>query len=248
MNNNEIIALLASLGACFSAIATFLTVRQIAKQREASYRPELAFSRVFVECTKDLIAKGSIPTHWTPKGGDKKVNASLRDFSLSLLNIGLGTAKNVSISWSFPFESVTKQINETAQKTLSAAYFTFDKNSLSIDSENLGESTSMWVNQKQMTLDYVLPAAVTHEPVMLKLPHAYIQIVSSLIYFSAKDKQPFPEIPPLIAKVEFYDIGEAKDNSTFNIQFQVSAIGGAGEFICGSIESQKTDSQLFYSL
>lgn len=239
MTTNEIIALLASLGTCFSAIATFLTVRQIAKQREASYRPELAFSRVLVECTKDLIAAGSIPTHWTTKGEDEKTNTQSRFFSLPLRNIGLGTAKNVSVSWSFPFESVTKQINETAQKTLSAAYFTFDKDSLSIDSENLGKSTSMWVNQKQVTLDYVLPAAITHEPVMLNLPHAYIQIVSSLLYFSAKDKKPFPEIPPLIAKVEFYDIGEAKHSSTFNIQFQVSAIGGAGEFICGSIESQK---------
>lgn len=239
MKNNEIIALLASLGACFSAIATFLTVRQIAKQREASYRPELAFSRVLVECTKDLLTEGSIPTHWTPQERDKKINASLRDFSLPLRNIGLGTAKNVSISWSFPFESVTKQINETAQKTLSAAYFTFDKDSLSIDSENLGKSTSMWINQKQMSLDYVLPAATTHEPVMLNLPHAYIQVVSSLLYFSAKDKKFSPEIPPLIAKVEFYDIGEAKHTSTFNIQFQVSAIGNTGEFICGSIESQK---------
>lgn len=236
MTNNEIIALLASLGACFSAVATFLTVRQIAKQREASYRPELLFSRIFVECTKD---SSPIPTHWTTKGEDEKTNIQSRFFSLPLRNIGLGTAKNVSVSWSFPFESVIKQINETAQKTLSAAYFTFDKDSLSIDSENLGKSTSMWINQKQVTLDYVLPAAITHEPVMLNLPHAYIQIVSSLLYFSAKDKKPFPEIPPLIAKVEFYDIGEAKHSSTFNIQFQVSAIGSAGEFICASIESQK---------
>jgi len=241
MINDQIIALLASLGACFSAIATFLTVRQIAKQREASYRPELALSRVSVECKKDPIASGTIPTFWAPIGNEGKADSLSRTFSLPLSNIGLGTAKAVSVFWSFPFESVTKQVNDLAQKTLSAAYFTFDKDQLSLDSENLGKSTSIWGNQKLETLDYVLPAAVHHEPVMLKLPHAYTQIVSSLLYFSTRDKdrKSFPEIPPLIAKFEFSDIGEAKHSATFSIQFQISAIAGGGEFIQGYVESRK---------
>ncbi len=242
MTNDQIVALLASLGACFSAIATFLTVRQIAKQREASYRPELAISRVFLECTKDPIAPGPIPTLWIAKSEDGKTDSLSRTFSLSLRNVGLGTAKSVSVSWSFPFEGITKQVNELAQRTLSAAYFTFEKESLSLNSEDFGKTTSMWMNQKQETLDYVLPAAVHHEPVMLTLPHAYTQIVSSLLYFSArqKDRHSFPEIPPLIAHMEFSDIGGAKHGATFSIQFQLSAIGGAGEFISGYIESRKS--------
>lgn len=242
MTNDQIIALLASLGACFSAIATFLTVRQIAKQREASYRPELALSRVLVECTKDPIISGTMPTLWVPKSEDGKADALSRTFSLPLRNIGLGPAKAVSVFWSFPFESVTKQVNDLAQKTLSAAYFTFEKELLSVDSENLGKSTSMWVNQKQKTLDYVLPSAVHHEPVMLKLPHAYTLIVSSLLYFSVRDKnrKSFPEIPPLVAKIEFSDIGEVRHSAMFNIYFQVLGMEGSGEFISGYLESRKS--------
>jgi hypothetical protein len=241
MTNDQIVALLASIGACLSAIATFLTVRQIAKQREASYRPELALSRVYLECTKDPLTQGPIPTLWIAKGEDAKTDPQTRRFSLLLRNIGLGTAKSVSIFWTFPFESVTKQVNELAQKTLSAAYYTFEEDSLSLDSQDFGKTTSMWMNQKQETLDYVLPAAVDHEPVLLTLPHAYIQIVSSLVHFAAKQNNgiPFPDIPPLMARVEFSDIGESKHSASFNVQFQLSAIGGKGEFISGYLESKK---------
>lgn len=242
MTNDQIIALLASIGACLSAVATFLSVRQIAKQREASYRPELALSRVYLECTKDPIAKGQIPTHWVAKDQDGKTDPLTRSVSLPLRNVGLGSAKAVSIFWSFPFEAVTKQVNELAQKSLSAAYFTFENEALSLDSQDFGKSTSMWMNQKQATVDYVLPATVDHGLLALTLPHAYVQIVSSLLYFAARqtDSGQFPEIPPLLVRMEYSDIGEAKHSVTFCIQFQVSAIGGKGEFIAGYVEARKT--------
>lgn len=241
MTNDQLVALFASIGACLSAVATFLTVRQIAKQREASYRPELAFSRVYLECTKDPIASGPIPTHWIAKGKDGTTDPLTRGLSLSLRNVGLGTAKAVSLSWSFPFDTVTKLVNELAQKSLSAAYFTFEKDALSLDSQDFGKSTSMWMNQKQGTMDYVLPAVVDHDPSLVTIPHAYIQIVSSLLYFAARqtDLGQFPEIPPLVVRMEYSDIGEAKHHATFSIQFQLSAIGGKGEFINGYLEATK---------
>ncbi|MGV3470009.1 hypothetical protein [Limnobacter sp.] len=241
MTNDQIVALLTSIGACLSAVATFLTVRQIAKQREASYRPELALSRVYLECTKDPIAQGSIPTLWAAKGKDGKTDPLTRSLSLPIRNVGLGTAKGVSIKWSFPFDVVTKQVNEVAQKSLSAAYYTFEEESLSLDSQDFGKSTSMWMNQKQVTMDYVLPASVDNDPVLLTLPHAYVQIVSSLLYFSARqtDRGPFPEIPPLSARMEYSDISESKHKATYSIQFYLSAIGGKGEFISGYLEAKK---------
>jgi len=147
----------------------------------------------------------------------------------------------VSIFWSFPFEAVTKQVNELAQRSLSAAYFTFEDESLSLDSQDFGKSTSMWMNQKQATVDYVLPASVDHDLLPLTIPHAYVQIVSSLLYFAARqtDLGQFPEIPPLLVCMEYSDIGEAKHRATFSIQFQVSAIGDKGEFISGYLEAKK---------
>lgn len=241
MTNDQLVALFSSIGACLSAMATFLTVRQIAKQRKASYRPELAFSRVYLECTKDPIVSSPIPTHWIAEGKDGTSAPLARSFSLSLRNVGLGTAKAVSLSWSFPFDAVTKLVNEQAQKSLSAAYFTFEKETLSLDSQDFGKSASMWRNQKQGTIDYILPAVVDHDPSFVTLPHAYIQIVSSLLYFSVRQAglEQFPEIPPLVVRMDYSDIGESKHCATFSIQFQISTIGGKGEFVDGYLEATK---------
>ena len=164
-----------------------------------------------------------------------------KSFSLSLRNVGLGTAKAISISWLFPFDTVTKQVNELAQKSLSAAYFTFDEKALSLDSQDFGKSASMWINQRQGTIDYVLPVAVEHDPSLVTIPHAYIQIVSSLLYFSARqtDLGEFPEIPPLVVSMEYFDIGEAKHHATFSIQFLPSCIWEKGELISGYLEARK---------
>ncbi|WP_152596976.1 hypothetical protein [Chromobacterium haemolyticum] len=241
MSNDQIVALFASIGACLSAVATFLTVRQIAKQREASYRPELAFSCMHLECTKGPNDSSPIPTYWVAINKDGKTETLTHRFSLSIRNVGLGTAKAVSIFWSFPFDAVTKQVNELAQKSLSAAYFTFENGMLSLDSQDFGKSTSMWMNQKQGVMDYVLPAVVDHDPLVVTIPHAYIQIVSSLLYFAIRqtDLRQFPEVPPLVARMEYLDIGEAKHYATFSIQFQLSSIVGKGESITGYLEVKK---------
>lgn len=146
MTNDQIIALIASLGAFFSALATFLTVRQIAKQREASYRPELVLSHVSVECSKDAIAGGLLPTSWVAKSEDSRGDSPPKTFVIPLRNVGLGTAKSVVVSWSLPFEALVKEVNEMAQRTLSAAYLTFENGSLSIKPESLGNITSIWKN------------------------------------------------------------------------------------------------------
>lgn len=241
MTNDQLVALFASIGACLSAMATFLTVRQIAKQREASYQPELAFSRVYLDCSKDPIASGPIPVHWVAKGKDVAAAPPTRRFSLSLRNVGLGTAKAVSLTWSFPFDAVTKVVNEQAQKSICAAYFKFENETLYLDSQDFGKITSMWMNQKQETMDYILPAVVEHDPSLVTIPHAYIQIVSSLLYFSARqtDLGKFPEIPPLVVRMEYSDIGEAKHCATFSIQFQLSTFERGGEFINGYLEATK---------
>jgi hypothetical protein len=241
ITGDQIVALLASLGACFSALATFLTVRQIAKQREASYRPELVLSRVYVDCSKNPLAGSAIPTFWAPMIEGKVVASPAQKFSIPLRNIGLGSAKRVVVSWSFPFETLVQEVNELAQRTLSAAYFSFEKGVLSIKSEGLGNMSSMWLNQRTETLDFVLPAAVQSEGVMLELPHAYIQIVSAIFHFAAKDedKQKFPEIPALRADFEFFDISEKKHSACFDIFFHMAMIGGRGEIIHGSLETKK---------
>src|ERR1035437_5158074 len=118
---DEIIALIASLGTWAAAIAMFLTVRQIRKQSEASYRPELTFTRTIFEgvplstLVKSPPPTGSLykspsPGVWLKTGdehaGDKHAEDKvvLPQFTVPLRNVGLGAAKDIALSWSVPMD------------------------------------------------------------------------------------------------------------------------------------------------
>jgi len=241
MTIDRIIALAASIGACLSAVATFLTVRQIAKQRQASYYPELALSRIAFEGSTSPIATGALPTFWTKHAADGRSEQTIQKLRVPLQNVGLGTAKAVEISWSFPIADVVARVNLLAQRTLTPAYFTYVNGCVSVKWENLGDSFSYWGNQKSASIDFVLPAAVRSEPVELILPHAYILLCSALLFFGMKGKngESFPEIPDLRVSFECIDIGEQKHHAEFDIAFHLIAIGLEGDAMHGFLEPKK---------
>jgi hypothetical protein len=95
-----------------TAVGTFLTVRQMQRQMEASYRPELTFARVFVKGEAES-PQCPLLTRWTetPRfmegwtgGGTAitlvKTSIPLGRFHTNLYNIGLGAVTGISITWS----------------------------------------------------------------------------------------------------------------------------------------------------
>lgn len=75
----SIATLMSGLGACASAVATWRTVREMRKQRESSYRPQLACSLPAVVSMEE-------------------------EPLLTLFNVGLGTARDVNVTVSMPFD------------------------------------------------------------------------------------------------------------------------------------------------
>jgi hypothetical protein len=241
MTPDQIIALAASVAACMSAIATFLTVRQIAMQREASYRPKLAFSRVYFEAGTRQILAGPLPQQWVVRDPGPSAPEFLEDLALPLRNVGLGAARAVSLVWSFDIEQVVERVNHAAQRTLTPAYFSIDETGVSIKSEVIGDSHSMWRNQREALIDFVLPASVQNEPVSVRLPHAYIQLCAALVFLESKDKdikRAF-ELPSLCATLAFKDIGGSGHSAVFDIEVQLTSRNGNGEGMTGYVESSK---------
>ena len=241
MTIEQLIAITASIGACLSAIATFLTVRQIANQREATYHPELDFSRTFFEAIPDQLRGGPLPSKWINKQSDSEAASYLYDLSIPMWNVGLGTAKAVVISWSFPIELTIERVNQSAQRTLTPAYFCCDESGVHIKSESLGNGISMLKNQQRATIDFVLPASVQKEPIEVTLPHAYIQLCSAVLYLGSKDKNTERsfEVPALTAHIEYIDIGNRSYRTDFEFQLHMTAIVGTGESFSGYIECKK---------
>jgi len=244
MSIDQIIALSASIGAFMSAIAAFLAVKQNTKQREASYRPELAITRTTFTAAKNPLSKSTFADFWVENNdasGLEEINL-LSSLSLPLRNVGLGAAKEVNLKWSFPIEELVSIINEKAQKTLIAAYFEYENEVLSLKSEQLSAATSMWGNQKQASVDYVLPASTDKEGVYIHVPLAYMELVSALLYFSAKQNNhsSFPDIPELKLELDYFDIGGDWHQSFFKVELNVVAIHGDGEGFRGYMQSTKT--------
>jgi hypothetical protein len=240
MSIDQVISLAASIGACLSAIAAFLAVKQVSKQRESSYKPELVLAKTAFDCLSNPLSQGEIPDTWLIRRGNEEEKNYLQSFSMPLRNVGLGAAKSVKVSWSFPMENVVSNVNELAQKSLVPAYFEYENGMLSLKSDELGCSTSMWKNQKKENIDFVLPAQIDNSPVELQLPHAYIQIVSALVYFSVKSEsiKSFPEIPALNVGIEFNDIGGSKHSAQFSISTHISFVTGEGKAFGGYVDSE----------
>lgn len=217
MSIDQIIALIASIGSCLAAIATFLTVRQMDKQREMSYRPELAFSQVIFEGI-NRSDDSLIPDVWAH--ADKDSSLSDSRFCIPIRNIGLGSAKSIQISWSFPVEHTIQSINTLAQETLSPAHISYKGEVIHLSSKGIGSSVSMWMNQKEATFDYLSPGNLEADILKVEVPHAYQLLISALIYFTHKSKNLDDFNPPnLSAEISYLDIAEKKLGTHFEIEF-----------------------------
>jgi hypothetical protein len=186
MTPDRTIALLASIGACLSAIATFWTIQQMAKQRRDSYRPDLTLSQVPVTGTRDpKKGKSPLPIVWST---DQSIaSTTWQVCTIPLLNLGFGAAKNIVVSWSFNLDHAVKMINDFSQRTLIPVRLTNKNGILDIESQAWGlQFAIMWRNQQVDTVDYVLPTRVQDSPVQLTVPHAYIAVVTTLLYLQFK--------------------------------------------------------------
>lgn len=236
---DQVIALAASIGACLSALAAFLTIRQVSRQRESSYRPELTVSRTRFQCISNPLSEGNIPDTWVDWADEAGSQDVLSFFAVPLYNVGLGAAKGLKVKWSFQIEDAISKANELAQKSLTPVFYEYKNGMLSLKSDGMGGQISAWINQKKESIDFVLPASVNKLPTDLIIPPAFIMIVSALVHFYSKadDFQSFEEIPNLIVEIDYLDIGGKKYKTKISITTQITSIIGKGESFTGYLEA-----------
>jgi len=165
---DQVVSVTASIGACLAAVAAFLAVWQMSEQRRASYMPELVLARGVFQTVADGGAVGLAALldwqEWVAPsqaneqiGQGNKPSPRLTDYSLRLANIGLGAAKNVVVTWSFPFESIIQKTREAALSAATPAPIEYKNGIVTLATPRI---SSMWRNQQKETFDFVLHAAV----------------------------------------------------------------------------------------
>ena len=237
------IALLASIGACLTAIASFMVLLQNYRQRQASYRPEIVIKNICFETSENQ--ESFPPDEWISQDF-KPQNAS---FALPIVNIGLGSAKQIKAEWIFDFQSYISKINESAQASLIPARLKYVNESLVFESDEKLSAYHSWKIQKIQKIDYILPISVNDNPVALKFPPAIILAMALDCCFCMwKDVKKsalfFPNFPKIELQLCYYDIGNKKHIDRFEIKldlFQITRVKDMNCSMKGFIESKKTN-------
>lgn len=227
----DVIFIVTGIAAFLSAIAALVVVWQNYKQRTESYRPKL----VLVKTTVRL--QSFEKTQGLPQVVDDNDNPQI---SIPIVNIGLGAARDLKVTWEFPISQVVSSVNRRVQKSLERAYYDFQDGFLSMRSDTPSWSI-VWRNEKKAELDYVLPASIQQaQPDQIRLPKTYLALVIGYYHFAHKSRSldtpdppkvfSIPDPPELECQLAYLDIGGTKHSLDLAIEVSPVAISG-NEFI-----------------
>ena len=251
MSIDQFISLAASIAACLTAIASFIAIIQNSKQRRESYKPQLVIKNILFEATSNGVAN-HIPDKWESKEFTSQKNF----FSLPLVNIGLGTARQIQAEWFFDFDSYIQKINKSAQKAFIPAYLEYKKEQeqLHIKIQQKTSSLNRWNIQKKQQIDFVLPISLTVKETDLRIPHAIIDVIStdSFLFMDKNDEKNYSpsEIPTIELQLSYLDLGNKMRKEQYEIKISISSWEKKEDSSCsfhGYIECKKKPKEMFLS-
>lgn len=242
MTIEQFIPLAASIGACLTAISSYVVIIQNSKQRRDSYKPQLVLKSISFEASSNNNSS-CIPNKWMSK--DFTPQKSF--FSLPLVNIGLGSAKQIKAEWFFDFDSYIQRINKSAQKALIPAYLEYKKEKEAI--QIIQQKTScfhFWNTQKMQQIDFVLPISFAAKETDLHIPNAIIDVIStdSYLFTNENDQNKYSptEIPTIELQLSYFDLGNIVRKERYEIKINIWNWSKGNESSCsfqGNIECKK---------
>lgn len=197
----EFISIGTIIAAWLSAVAALFVVWQNRKQWTASYRPELVLVRTSVS-----LEPFEKPEELA-QAADDKYNPQVK---IPIVNIGLGPAKDLKVSWIFPISQAVSSVNCAAQDSLGHACYEFENGWLL---KNSGKRMRIqWKVDKEAVFDYILPVATLQTPPdQLRLPMAYIALLTGHYHFALKSQScDTSGFPNLECQLKYLDIGGRK--------------------------------------
>ena len=251
MTVDQYIALGASIGACLSAVFAAWTILVLVRQQRAAYRPAFALSRAMIRS----MSSGDLPVPrmWTDESSDSVValtahresgrTAKSEDHAGRLLfmnvrNIGLGSANNIHIRWTFPMKGAVQKVNEIAQDA-SALSFAHGRVHVSLSDESVLHVG--WRHHQQEFIDYITTSPSKGRPFALAVPYAYAVVASAMIfYYEQSSKAQYLTIPILRLDLTYRDIGQHRHRASFDIHFNPACTDpSSGELIYGFLEHKR---------
>lgn len=255
MSLAEFLGLFANLATAGAAFIALFALLEVKKQRTAAYRPDLAVVRSAFFWSGKVSAPSSF-SEWRPNPPDgfdwsyeppeekqeltPALYAKSRKhlFTVGMVNLGLAAAKGIKVDWNWPIAEVISDINRLCIRHKVPVLLKRDRNMVELQDHNV--SVNMIFNVQE--IDFCLPISMNPGPTDLMVPMWYLYLMPLYFYLLLEDNEEIPQVPGLILKVDYFDIGGAKHTRRFNVDASVTFITRnpkTGRVSCrGVLESQ----------
>lgn len=174
MNTTDLISLSTSVAAFITSGIALFNVIELNKQRKQSLIPEIIFN----DSSFNIYygQSSTIPLRWLSVN---KSNNETGEFTFECFNIGLGSAKNIKLSWSYDINSVIEIIHKNNNENVYRIDYNGDDQLIKITMKNGAMSATKFDLQSKK--EYILPASIDKESTKFKLPMSYHYLCSILL-------------------------------------------------------------------
>lgn len=234
---DQTIALVSGIATLATAVATFLTIKEIAKQRKASYKPEIIPANQYAYAYGHKVSKLS-KFGWAKERissggmGDLSIPASAM-YSIALFNVGLGSATRIEAKWNLDLSSMIAEINTLAHRSFTsvAVEESLEKGTVQIGGPDYLSSTHMVRNQLKHDWGHLLPASLDRNGIELPVPSAYLELASLKVALGLKlgidapNNGTWAELPTPSVELSYHDLGGDRHTRSFELQLKLLAAG-----------------------
>jgi len=225
------VSAVASIAAFGAVIIAFLTLLEIKRHRENSYKPTLAVPRARIFGYQEPWIGSKIPEFWLPE--ERPEEQSTREYrpsfyAISLHNIGLGAAVEVEVNWEFDSDAMIKHINENRPKEASRLQkedlqYGWIKLSMGTDLDTLIDTGNILSEFSGFVLpDSVRPGGIhlVVPPLFVKLVSLAVGLLTQVIGTEEDSEFSLPEAS-LELRLRYNDIAGLKHEQTMHVKFQL---------------------------
>lgn len=195
-----------ALGACvagfISAIAALLVVRQSDLQRKLAYKPQIVLN------PNTFDFKFSHNLNISERIKFKNSDNQHHSRSDIAVNIGLGAALNVKISWSHNYNELAIVLNKYLEATKKKNRIKIEQNFISFLNEEGVSYALLMTSNKCDNIDYILSYSQKPSPTEIYVPFPFINLTCiAMIYSFEAEKVMNESLPKLSVKLEYSDVG-----------------------------------------
>jgi len=235
---DQLTSFILGIATLATALATFLTVREMARQRRASYRPDIVAARQYAYAYATAEAN-NLRFAWSrERTVTSEVNEKFllgEKYAITLFNVGFGAAKQIEATWAFDVDVWIKSLNDLAQRTFTSLLIANDPHAktVRISGPDYRDTTHMVENQLRSEWGHLLPASLDRIGIEIDVPSCFLALAALQVSMGSRldpGSGISPEwaiLPEIVLSLKYRDVGAEAHEKVFRLSFDLLGIGNS---------------------